>query len=531
MEKFLLAIVFLSILPSFATAQQASSCIDLKINMRQGMKNINTNNEVIALQKFLKTKGFLIANPNGSFGPATVLAVKKFQSSTGIGRLGTPGYGGVGPKSRAKIKEMTCGGTIISVATPAISGTVFAVIPTTQANISIQNQPATYQLQSAFFRNDATAQDILLGHPFDIKNAINTNGALSTNSFALKFMNGLRQVGYNGTAGLSLLSPPADSAPVVWLHKFQKINNLPQSENVSLTELVILDKLVLARESVDVQLASLLPISIAPTAPTEPSSSHVAALLATAFKAIPSSIFKWDSNNLTTFIKLQGIGVRGQGANGGAYIYTSRGACLLVYSDSLDSQCNSTYQTVNPNILEDDYSLIFHTLHEYAHYLDASLYTSDGGSTSKGVINTNGFDSISFDTSAICDTNSGWRYFNLIRLGNERNEFVTNYAIGGTITGKEGCRSSSEDFADSFAMYVTQGNVFRKLSETKPVIAQKYTWLKNNVFAGKEYFNGNADNIPAAMQLLGQYNSPALLLPFYIDYFTVNSNFVWDYKI
>ena len=104
---------------------------------------------------------------------------------------------------------------------------------------------------------------------------------------------------------------------------------------------------------------------------------------------------------------------------------------------------------------------------------------------------------------------------------------MTDYATGWSSTGDENCKSAIEDFAESFAMYVMQGNTFRKLAETKPVLAQKYAWLKNNAFAGKEYFTGNADNISAVKQALTVPYMPQL--PTFIDYLTINQNFVWDY--
>ena len=42
----------------------------------------------------------------GYFGPATLAAVKKFQVKYGIASSGNPGYGLVGPKTRAKLNEL-----------------------------------------------------------------------------------------------------------------------------------------------------------------------------------------------------------------------------------------------------------------------------------------------------------------------------------------------------------------------------------------------------------------------------------------
>lgn len=89
--------------------QVQNSCVDLKYNMAYRSRDVSTNGEVSDLQDFLVTNGYLSGDPTGYFGLTTLTAVKKFQSAVGVGSPTTPGYGGVGPKSRAKIKAMTCG--------------------------------------------------------------------------------------------------------------------------------------------------------------------------------------------------------------------------------------------------------------------------------------------------------------------------------------------------------------------------------------------------------------------------------------
>src|SRR3989344_317210 len=409
----------------------------------------------------------------------------------------------------------------ITTPTPKTLPPVPTATPPEASMATPTTKPITSKnLNSNFFRNDTTAQNILLGNSFSLKNAINQDGTISTNSFATKFLNGLRQVGYTG---ISSLLPVTESSPLAWLHKFQRINNLPKSDNIGSAELLKLDNLVSVRESMDTQLATSLPLSnIVSGFSTEPLTTHVAMLLTITLQSLPSSLAKWNSNNISDYIKTQGPGGDAWGIQ-----YTARGICFLNYFPSLDSQCNSTNTTIVPGLMKDDPSLVYNILHEYAHYLDSKVYTSAGSESSKGVIDTQGFTAISFDTSANCNPSSPWRFFKLKNQGNERSEFVTDYAIGWTVTGDESCKSSVEDFAESFAMYVMQGNTFRKLAETKPVITQKYTWLKNNAFAGKEYFNGNANNIPAVNQALTAPYMP--LLPTFIDYLTINKDFVWDY--
>ena len=76
--------------------------------------------DVSALQELLKTD--LAIYPDGSvtgyYGLLTEAAIQRFQIKYGIGNAATPGYGGVGPLTLAKLNEVY-GGTISS--TPAIS--------------------------------------------------------------------------------------------------------------------------------------------------------------------------------------------------------------------------------------------------------------------------------------------------------------------------------------------------------------------------------------------------------------------------
>lgn len=67
-----------------------------------------SHNDVSNLQIALKTDSSIYPSGKvtGYFGPATLLAVKKFQEKYGIASEGQAGYGAVGPKTRAKLNEL-----------------------------------------------------------------------------------------------------------------------------------------------------------------------------------------------------------------------------------------------------------------------------------------------------------------------------------------------------------------------------------------------------------------------------------------
>ena len=71
-------------------------------------------------------------NETNSFGSLTEKAVQKFQEKYGIAKKGDVGYGSVGPKTRAKLNEIS--GTIgATPATPAVP-TVSPAVPATPAS-------------------------------------------------------------------------------------------------------------------------------------------------------------------------------------------------------------------------------------------------------------------------------------------------------------------------------------------------------------------------------------------------------------
>lgn len=91
------------------------------------------NSDVKKLQQVLNTDADtrIAASGAGSpgrettyFGSATLNAVKKFQVKHGLAGPGDPGYGSVGPKTRAKLSEISKGGLSVSVTTSIPAATV-----------------------------------------------------------------------------------------------------------------------------------------------------------------------------------------------------------------------------------------------------------------------------------------------------------------------------------------------------------------------------------------------------------------------
>jgi hypothetical protein len=86
-------------------------------------------------------------------------------------------------------------------------------------------------------------------------------------------------------------------------------------------------------------------------------------------------------------------------------------------------------------------------------------------------------------------------------------DFVSGYAKS----------DAFEDFAESYAYYILHGDEFRTLAYTNSTLAAKYDYLKNTVFDGKEYFNGDDKNV----EVLDRHYD-VTVLPYDLDkFFTI----------
>lgn len=114
---FILSAVFF-VVPNDTQAQTTSQVCT---NLVRNVNRFSRGADVVALQKFLISSGYLSSEVTGYYGSLTVSAVMKFQRANGI----SPVNGNVGPLTRAKIKALTCGTTSIVPASNPVTNPVF----------------------------------------------------------------------------------------------------------------------------------------------------------------------------------------------------------------------------------------------------------------------------------------------------------------------------------------------------------------------------------------------------------------------
>ena len=402
------------------------------------------------------------------------------------------------------------------------------VTPTSSSQTPTENpqsKKSVFALKSQFLKNDATAQKIASGEignvdisTFPLKNI---RSYVSTNSFAYRTVSALRMLGYQ--EGLNSETWVGQE----FLGDFKRLNNIPVNTKIDATTLQKIDEQLSVRETEDLKLAKNFPLYpyFMEAPKNEPTKEHAAALFNIAFSALPSNLAIWSETNFKAYLRDQG----GKQFSGSGSNYK---VCLSVLYPEVDDNCALNTRGVlsfwGPAL-----SIVGTQIHEYAHFLDSNLYAKESG-TSRGVVDTTGFYSISYDTNNTSyPTGSIGKPYPKRRSENAKNEFLSGYAQGWALSGNDSdkyIRTAGEDFAEHFAAYVGEGKVFRELAKSSPVLAQKYDWLKQNVFNGREYNTGEIKGI--AFMKANPSSQDVSSGAFNILHFsTYLPDFAWNFKL
>ena len=121
-------------------------------------------------------------------------------------------------------------------------------------------------------------------------------------------------------------------------------------------------------------------------------------------------------------------------------------------------------------------------VHEIGHVVDIGLYK---GSPRTGKSNYyDGQIPIYRDDLSLDFYNINWIDSENQKESSDKLDFVTGYSK----------TDAFEDFAESYAFYIFQGDTFREMTEYNDKLSQKYDFLKENVFDGEEFDFSDPDD-------------------------------------
>ena len=371
--------------------------------------------------------------------------------------------------------------------------------------------PTNYDLKSNLFKNDPEAISVIRGENYTIFYSnlypyMDVDNSLATNvsSFNFKLINALKQLGYSNLN------------PYSFLNQFQEIHNLPISNDLDKTILIQIDsELFLTEERDKFDSARYAPsITFIDSPENEPPKEHLAALYHKFFQALPVNM-PYDNGVARTIDEFRMSLVFGMAGNFGEMI-NPEGNRVLTFQEKIDVEnnkqdfkfCSNAYYSgfneelyggncINPPKMlanwwpTSDYNYFIMFTHEFGHGIGSIKIIINGV---EDRIDEQ-FGKISFINSPYYDSyNNQISNVTWIRLDNNYGEFVTPYSrrAGGSDNGPSSV-VLKEDFAESFRFYLLEGKIFRERAKKNIYLQQKYDFLKQYVFKGKEYDTGNID--------------------------------------
>lgn len=118
-------------------------------------------------------------------------------------------------------------------------------------------------------------------------------------------------------------------------------------------------------------------------------------------------------------------------------------------------------------------------IHELAHIVDLSGIRSERYREKSAFVDGNAI--IYADDKSVEFYEISWKGNTSWQPGITLDDFVTGYAA----------TDPFEDFAESFLLYIKNGNLFREIAKQSPALQKKYDFLKEQVFSEKEFFTGD----------------------------------------
>lgn len=364
-------------------------------------------------------------------------------------------------------------------------------------------------LKSNYFNNDITAQKILsqeMIYNIEDYNLVcgGTDFMGSFDNYGFKITNALKQLGYFYKICLK-----DKNVALLMLNEFKERNKLPLSPYLDKNALLELDAQLVKSEERDSIGKSFICYNKIKEAPlNDASKEHVAFLYMIAINSFPEELRIKESEclNYQTFRIIQNT------------------ICPNYWSQYNYEDCTLRADNFGPGIPREDFTEVATTIHEYAHFIDIMSKK----------INTLPFYDISYDTTDRV-LSKGWTFYkpriNINDISQGKEHFFS-YADGWESIEYPGYYTASEDFAVSISMYILHGIEFRDYMQDKPILAKKYSWIKENVFKGKEFNTGDPNYKLYASDLYNIRSEEMRRTIMEASGITsLRPNYIWDYKV
>ncbi|MFP5212424.1 MAG: SBBP repeat-containing protein [Acidobacteriota bacterium] len=368
-------------------------------------------------------------------------------------------------------------------------------------------------LKSQFLNSDPRVEAILRGGTYNMDDPDWLTGTSdqNKNTFAYKIFMAFFMLGYQTERGTSL----GDSRPqLAVLHQFQQDNGLPVTNNLTRAAILKLDPLLVVREKKLASLGKAFPLAdhMQPLHSNDVSRETVAYLYQLAYSVLPPTL-RMDKGEMVQCTAGQCVGD----------IQDASGQSWPTYpvDTKKDYRFVGAYFQPNPFAMRMPSATVnFETiLHEYAHYLDGWFPPGPDDLPHWHAINTMGFHNISFDMpnqgSDGCSP----------RRSDDPKDFISAYGYASNYGCSSGTYQFMEEFAEAFQIYIASGRHFREAAKQSKMVADKYNWLKNNVFQGKEYdtdltqgLHSGCNDVPGV-----EGNQPG--------YTSCRESYIWDYTL
>lgn len=342
---------------------------------------------------------------------------------------------------------------------------------------------STVTLKSDYFKNDDTAVKIAQGQIInyrfsDLYTGISDPSQLDSNKFQYKILSSLRMLGYTYD------QMQFNQVLTKWAFHFQNHNFISTSDLISNDFMIALDKAIYAQEQQENLYTGYFPlnenyligdqtVTYVPAHQNEPSKNHVRFFMSYLLSAIPKKEAPLNIDYLSTFLENNGQGM----------IYIDNGKKLNYIPSAMPLNKLQAGIYKSTRLQRSDIPASAALLREYGYYLD-NLGTLNPNAVS---LNTGAFYQLLYNTNdcQIHPVNQ-----KSCRL-KEAAKFVTTNAKGIPDQNYPGYYFTKTAFAESFATYILEGKLYKKLSNIDQNYKLQYEWLKKNIFEDKEYDTGD----------------------------------------